>query len=134
MAELDLSQLEAVREAVAGVLNAVEIKAVDYTSEVITPPGAAVVPGQPYLTWGDDRVAFAAPVTLHLDVLLIVARDVGKRQATQADQLIGKAVQALLDAEYDVTAVSQPDVVTLSGAKFMGSVITVEQPLAEKND
>lgn len=124
--------LGAIRTDVADRLIAVGIKAIDYTSEVITPPSAAVVPGQPYLTWGDDGSTFSEPVLVHIDVLLIVSREVNKKAAKDVDELVTKALGALLaEPSYDVTEVSQPGVVNLSGSKFMGSVITIQQSTEE---
>ncbi len=94
------------------------------------PPCAAVVPHQPYLRWPrpGEQIPFGHLV-VSIDVLLIAGRETSKKVADQMDKLIWDAAKALDD--YDTTQVSSPGVVTLNSAKFIGSVLTIEETTRE---
>ena len=121
---MDLTQL---RVAAADALEGAGVRAAEYLGETLSPPCAVVVPGRPY-TRGPGPTAPGVPFghrQVRLDVLLLTTRDGAKSDARRIDDLIETACAAL--DEYDITEVSQPGVVTHSGAKFIGSVITIEE-------
>jgi len=118
--------LTSLRTDVAADLVAAGVKAVEYVGETITPPCAVVVPGQPYIVEPSrtNDVPFGH-VLVRVDVLLLVAREAAKSAAERIDQLVETAYAAL--GEHDITQVSRPGLVTLNGAKFVGSTITIEE-------
>lgn len=104
------------------------LKSIPYVSENITPPVAVVVPGRPYLSQRQDVIeplTFGATRVRH-DVLLVLARDGAKRDADAMDDLLDKAWAALDELDHDGIEAARPDVVTLSGSKFLASVITIQ--------
>lgn len=126
--------LTELRTAVAGDLEAAGFKAVEYTSEALTPPVAAVVPSEPYLQWGVSEVTFATPVTVRLDVLLLIAElGSGKQEAALIDRQVEKAVQAIRgNRERRITRITQPGVLHIEKAgDFTGVVIQLEQDTTE---
>lgn len=102
-------------------------RAFEYVGETITPPCAAVIPAEPYLQYpdGNAKIPFRH-VRLRIDVLLLSTRETSKTAAALTDQLIEWA-SARLSPNYDITAVSRPGVVTISGSKFVGSVLSIEE-------
>jgi len=122
---------EEVRPEVVASITAAGLRSVPYVGETITPPCAVVIPGQPYLEWrpGNDEIPFAHFVT-RIDVLLVSHREAAKKSAELIDSMILDAVKALSD-RYDVRRVSQPGVVQLQGAKFIGAVLTIEETVKE---
>lgn len=112
--------LEAIRADVVALLTAADIKAVDYIGETMTPPVAAVIPGDPYL---DTEGAVFGHANVNLLVLLIGGKGTNKAAASQIDSLIAKAIDALDD--WDITEVAQPGQVNLNGSNYLGSVITI---------
>lgn len=123
---MDLVEFPGFRKAVADALTAGDVKAADYIGETLTPPCAAVVPADPYLTPaqpGDDLpYGFTA---VALDVLLVSGLTTAKKQADAMDELIAKALTAL-DA-FDVRSVTRPGVIKLRGANYLASTIRVEE-------
>lgn len=110
----------------AGADKPAGFKAFEYMGEVLAPPCAAIVPAEPYLR-GPDRaegIPFGR-MFLGIDVLLISAREDAKAAARATDELIEYAVGEL--QPFGVKRVSRPGVVTISGAKYIGSVVTIEQ-------
>lgn len=126
------SDLGDLRDGIVAALTAADIAAVDYTSNMLSPPIAAVVPAQPYLTWGQSEppAAFAFPTRVSHDVLLL-SHVTGSREqeADLVDALICKAVAAL--SEHGIKRVSRPGNLTLDGTKFMGAVLSLEQDVPE---
>lgn len=126
--------LTELRTAITDDLAAEGIKAVEYTSEALTPPVAAVVPSEPYLQWGLSEVPFATPVTVRLDVLLLIAElGSGKQEAALIDEQVEKAVQAIRRTRgRRITRVTQPGVLRIEKAgDFTGVVIQLEQDTTE---
>ena len=124
--------LTEIRGDVAAKLNEAGVRAVEYVGETITPPCAAVVPAQPYMRWptpGSRDIPFGH-VNVGIDVLLVSHRESNKKAAVLVDRMIEDAVGAL-SPHYDLTRVSQPGRVELSGAKFIGAVITIEHTTEE---
>ena len=122
------------RNQVRDVLTAAGIKALEYTSSAMTPPLAAVVPSQPYLTWGDgdNQAAFAYPMRVRLDVLLIGHQQGdAKADAAGLDLLIVQAVAALSAAGIEPRRVTRPGELTVGGVKYLGAVVSVQQDTAE---
>lgn len=120
--------LAELREEIAADLNGGERikKAYDYTADSPRPPCAVVVPSPSYLVKGsaDDQNVFDEH-NVNLDVLLLAARDVTKKNAAQMDALIEEALTVLLSKNRDVLRVTRPDVVTLGGIKYLGAFITI---------
>lgn len=112
--------LEGIRAEVVAALSAADIKAVDYIGETMTPPVAAVVPGDPYL---DSEGATFGHTNVNLLILLIGGKGTNKAAASQIDSLIATALDALDD--WDITEVAQPGLVNLNGSNYLGSVITI---------
>lgn len=110
---------EALKDSDAG------LKSIPYVSENITPPCTIVVPGRPYLASSGPDLSFGFTRVRH-DVLIVGARDGAKRDADAIDDLIDMAWSALEEADYDAAEATRPDVVTLSGAKFLASVISIQ--------
>lgn len=110
-----------------GVDKPTGFRAFEYIGETLTPPCAAIVPAEPYLRppSAADRIPFGR-VRVGIDVLLISARENAAKAARLTDELIEFAHRTLRD-DYDVTGVSRPGVITVSGAKFIGSVLSIEQ-------
>ena len=128
--------LSEIRTQIAADLKAVGIESVEYTSEALRPPVAAVVPSQPYLEWGVSQVTFAAPVTVRLDVLLLIAElGSGKQEAAVIDQRIETAVAALRAKGRRIRRVTQPGVLHIEKAgDFTGAVIQIEQDTTEPEE
>jgi hypothetical protein len=99
----------------------------EYIGETLEPPCAAIVPAEPYIRppSATERVPFRH-VQLGIDVLLISARDDQKKAAQATDELIEFAYR-VLNPQFTVRSVSRPGVITISGAKFIGSVLSIEQ-------
>lgn len=118
--------LTELRTDIATKLTSAGVKAIEYVGDAITPPCAAVVPAQPYLEWqsGRDGVPYGHVVAV-IDVLLLAGRETSKTVAAAIDQMAESAIEALDD--YDIRRLSQPGVVTLKGAKFIGAVLTIEE-------
>lgn len=118
--------LAELRADVAGELEAGDVKAYDYTADSPRPPCAVVVPSPSYLVKGTDDDGFVfGEYGVGLDVLLLVARDVNKKNAARMDALIEQALGVLLSNNRDVVRVARPDVVTLGGIKYLGAFITI---------
>lgn len=103
-------------------------KAYEYVGELLAPPCAAVVPAEPYVSKPDGAgttIPFRR-LLLGIDVLLISARDDAAKAAELTDELIEYAYRVLRPS-FDVRRISRPGIVTISGAKFIGSVVTIEQ-------
>lgn len=117
---------EEVRPAITADLQAADIKTTEYVGETITPPTVCVIPSQPYLEWrsGNEQVPFGHFVT-RVDVLLVSHRETSKKAAELIEQMISDAIEAL--SAWNVRRVSQPGVVRLQGAKFIGAVLTIEE-------
>lgn len=113
------------RTTIAGILDDAGLRSAEYVGVTLAPPCAAVVPHQPYVRAGTptDRVPFGHFI-VGIDVLLLASREASKTAAASIDQQIETALAAL--ADYDIAQVSQPGVVTLNGAKFIGAVINLE--------
>lgn len=128
--------LEQHRQTVAEALAPAEVTVVEYTTAALTPPVVAVVPGQPYLSWGErtDPAAFAFPLRVRLDLLLLTAQTGdAKADARLIDRLIDKVVPALSKAGIAPTRVSRPGKVTIDGGSYMGAVVNVQHDTAEPN-
>lgn len=125
--------LAELRASIKADLIAGDVKALDYLGEEITPPCALVVPGEPYLQRpnGDERIPFRK-VRASVDVMLLVSRETGAKSAAKAiDELI-EAAYAALKHNHTIRSASRPGVVTtVSGSKFVGSVLSIEA-LAEE--
>lgn len=119
--------LAAQRAAIAADLTTAGIKALGYVGEVITPPCALVVPAEPYLR--KPAAGAGIPfrrVKVGIDVLLLVPRDGGAKAAAELiDDLIEDAYRAL-NPNHDISTASRPGVVTVSGSKYLGSVLSIE--------
>lgn len=125
------SDLGTLRDEVVAALVAGGVTAVDYTSNLLTPPVAAVVPAQPYVAWGEGGAApFAKPARVRHDVLLL-SHVTGSREqeADLMDRLICQAVAALSD--HGVKRVSRPGNLTVDGTKYMGAVLSLEQDVPD---
>lgn len=120
--------LTQLRLDVSEALVAGGLKSAEYVAETITPPIAVVVPGAPYIVTSGEGVPFGHVRVRH-DVLLVSHRGANKKAAALIDSMIETALAALND--YDVTDVAQPGLVELSGSKFMGSVVSIEQIVKE---
>lgn len=119
------------RAAVKEDLVAGDVKALDYLGEAITPPCAVVVPGEPYMRApGEGRPIPFGRVQVGIDVLLLVPRGEKKTEAKAIDDLIEASYRAL-NTNHTIRTVSRPGVVTVSGSKFVGSVLSIEA-LAEE--
>lgn len=129
-----LDAFHQVRTITRDALKAAGITSFEYVGEAFTPPCAVVVPGEPYFSRpdGTGRVPFRT-VQVGVDVLLLVPRSDAKTEAQAIDDLINSAYAALKPID-DITirAVSRPRVVTtVSGSKYVGSVLSIEA-LAEE--
>lgn len=125
--------LAELRKAVRDDLAAGDVKAFDYLGEALTPPCAVVVPAEPYLRTPKGAPGEPVPfrkVLAGIDVLLLVPRGEAKAEAAAMDQLVESAYVALKQ-NHEIGAVSRPGVVTVSGSKFVGSVLSIEA-LAEE--
>lgn len=104
-------------------------RAFEYVGESLDPPCAAIVPAEPYLRAPDanEKIPFRR-VVLGIDVLLISSREDAAKAAQLQDDLIEFAYRVLhVDGDYTVARVSRPGVITVSGSKFVGSVLSIEQ-------
>lgn len=117
------------RQAVADDLEAGGIVARPYTSEVLSPPCAFVVPGQPYLDDKSGRVDVSFTGTLlRLDVLLLVGEADPAPQASTVDELVERAF-GLLDQRQDVVRVTRPGVIQPDPTRedrYVGAVLSLE--------
>lgn len=101
-------------------------RAYEYVADTITPPCAVVVPGQPYVEQRPGTQGFTfGELSVTVDVLLVAARDINKKNAAKVDDLVELGLAALKDRE--VVRVSRPDIATLSGIKYLGSVLTINE-------
>ena len=126
--------LAELRDSIVTDLTAAGIKSVDYTSDALLPPIAAVVPGQPYLTPNGSETTFAEPYTANFDVLLLVAElGSSKKEADLIDEQIEKAVVAIrTDRNRRITRITRPGVLHIERAgDFTGVVIQLEQNTTE---
>lgn len=99
----------------------------EYVAEGVTPPCGVVVPAQSYIRKPGPQypdIPFGH-VGVGIDVLLLTTREAAKTEAALADQIIEASLRAL--RKYRIIGVSQPGVVTLSGSKFIGSVLSIEE-------
>lgn len=113
------------------------IASVEYTSAALRPPVAAVVPGQPYMSWGEqtnEALVFLEPVRVRHDVLVLIApAGSGAQDAESIDTQLDKAVAALNGADgIRITRVTQPGVLSLkqrdgSRTEYLGAVIQTQQ-------
>ena len=104
-------------------------RAFEYIGESLTPPCAAVVPAEPYLRPPSEveRIPFRH-VRVDIDVLLLAARADAKTAAASMDTLIEFAYAALKPSKTrTIRSVSRPGVITVSGSKFIGSVLKIEE-------
>lgn len=125
-----MASVEDLRDEITADLVAGGVKTLPYTSEDLTPPCAAVVPGQPYLrkASGNEGLIFGhVRATFH--VLLLGPIVEAKKTADLIDGLIWDAYGALRG--WRRTQVSQPAEIKLSGSTFMGAVITIEHDTEE---
>lgn len=127
-----MTTLAEYRGEIAGVLDglvvgAKTLKALDYMSENVEPPVFVVVPGQPYIATSGEDLPFGMTRVTWL-VVVLVTREATKTAAAAIDALLAAAWGALDSLPYDVVSASQPGTLTYpnSGAKFFGSVITVQ--------
>lgn len=127
---LDFDQ---VRPSIEAALKAADpdLRTFDYIAEGLVPPCACVIPGQPYLEWRrpNDEIPFGHFVA-RIDVLLVSHRETAKRASALIEEQIYKAVKALKD-DYDIRRVTQPGVIKLNGAKFIGAALTIEETVKE---
>lgn len=132
--------LAELRDELVAVLDGAGIKAVEYTSGALRPPVAAVVPGQPYLSWGEqttDASAFLTPVRVRHDVLVLIApAGGGKQDADAIDNQLDATVAAIRASGIRITRVTQPGVLSLkqrdgSRAEYLGAVIQTQQDTKE---
>lgn len=102
-------------------------RAFEYVGESLAPPCAAIVPADPYMRGPSkiDEIPFGR-VSVAIDVLLISAREDAATAAELTDDLIEYAYRVLVES-YDVREVSRPGVITVSGAKYIGSVLSITQ-------
>lgn len=114
------------RENVRAALQAGGLKAVDYLAETLVPPVAAVVPGDPYLTTEGEDIPFGH-MMVRVSVLLVGAKATNKSAATQMDEMIETAVDAVEDADFDVMEVGAPQQMLLNGVKYVGTYLSLEQ-------
>lgn len=120
------NDLSTLRDEIVAALTDAGVKAVDYTSNLLSPPIAAVVPAPNYLSWGEAEVTFATPLRVRHDVLLLSHVTGSKEQeADLIDGLICKAVAALKG--HGVKRVTRPGSLTIDGTKYLGAVLSLEQ-------
>ena len=118
--------LNALRAALADELTAAGIPATLDPSDGFTAPGAVVLTGDPYLEAGDRF----GVLTVRFQVFLFV--DTTPRFATEADELISKAVAVL--ADYDIEVVSGVDAwaVPQTNKVLLGAQIILTTEVARK--
>lgn len=112
--------LSDIRQEIVAELEAVGLHAIDYNENKFVPPIAVVIPADPYLTRVDDTFG---SMTANFAVLLIGTKGTAKVQAEYIDTMILKAVNALGDSLIEV---GQPGVVTVNGADYFGTELTLE--------
>lgn len=115
----------------AGDGKPVGFRAFEYVGESLSPPCAAIVPAEPYVRppSRDEAIPFGQ-VKVGIDVLLLSASADAATAAAATDELIEFAWRAL-DRNHDIRSVSRPGVVTVSGSKFIGSVLSIERTTEE---
>lgn len=114
------------RGAIAADLTAGGVKALGYLGEAVTPPCALVIPAEPYVRRPDGtRPIPFRKCLIGVDVLLVVARTEASKTAQAIDELIEQAYAAL-KPNHTIGTVSRPGVITISGSKFVGSVLSIE--------
>ena len=113
----------------AGAEKPAGFRAFEYIGETLEPPCAAIVPAEPYIR--PPSATEGVPwrqVQVGIDVLLISAREDAAKAAQLTDDLIEYAYRVLhVQGEFSVRGVSRPGVITVSGAKYIGSVLSIEQ-------
>lgn len=122
---------EELRPGIEEALKAADFRTTSYIGEALSPPCACVIPGTPYMAWvpPSREIPFGC-IVARIDVLLVSHREAAKKSAALIEEQILKAVKALQE-DYDIKTVSQPRVVTLSGAKFVAAVLTIEETVKE---
>lgn len=123
---------EEVRADLTTALEDAGIRALPYTAETPRPPCASVVPSDPYMrraTAHDEPPAVFQHVRVGFDVLLLETLREAKPTADAIGSLIEQAWAAL--KPFRPVRVSQPGEVELSGTRYMGAVITIEQDTKE---
>lgn len=116
-----MSVLEQARAEVVDALKGADLNAAEYVGELVQPPIALVMPDEPYVTTTGVRFG---NVRVNLSVLLIGGRGTNRAAANALDLMIEAAYTALAD-DWDVTEVSQPGEVTLSGNSWLSAVVSI---------
>lgn len=127
------SDLGDLRDSIVQALTDAGIKAVDYQSNLLAPPVAAVIPAPLYVAYGEGGdAAFAYPTRVRHDVLLL-SHVTGSREqeADLVDGLICKAVAAL--SGHGITRVSRPGELKVDGTKYLGAVLSLAQDVPKLN-
>lgn len=118
--------LTELRTSITDALEGAGIKAFGYVGEALSPPCAVVVPSNPYFRRPDGTRAIPfRKVLVGVDVLLLVPRGDAKAEAKAIDDLLESAYRAL-NPNHDIGTAARPGVVTVSGSKFIGSVLSIE--------
>lgn len=113
-----------VRTEVAEALTAAGLTAYDYVVETFTPPACIVLPDSPYIGAPVGSNPFRKPYSVNLQVLVIGSKGTNKKTATQIDQMLTQAINAL-DEDWEVKEVLAPQEVSLKGVTYLGSLVTL---------
>lgn len=118
--------LKALRLDLKTVLEGAGLQAFDHLPSTFTPPAAVVLHGSPYLavglTFGEHLVTF--------DVELVAEQSASNEVTTDdLDDLIDKAVLALLEDGWTLGDIAKPSLIQLQGGTFLSVPITVSTPI-----
>ena len=113
-------ELAAARETLRAAVAAQDIAAWATKPDVFTPPGAFVMPSDPYVStddtvFGTERARF--------DIVLVCSPGVNDMRADELDGLIEKALAAVDAADYHLRQVSQPGQISIGGQPHVGAVV-----------
>lgn len=118
-----MSALSDARAAVAARFAEFSATVSESVPEMISPPCAFLVPGEPYVTANFQGMNFGESL-LNLGLILAVERGGNDVQADGLDDLIVEAVALVEnDATLFLDDVSRPEGVVLNGQRFLGTIV-----------
>lgn len=116
--------LEQLRKDTAERLTDAGVPAWAFVPERITPPGAVVLPDEPYIA--DDDATMCGTFRVRLRVCVLAGLAGNELAADKLDGLIVAAVTELDAGGFEALTVHEPAEVELNGATYLGTVISLQ--------
>ena len=112
--------LKTARNSLRDAVTARGVKAWSTKPERFTPPGAFVMPSEPYMTLQDASFGCAR---MHYDIVLVAARGINDKRADELDDMIQAAIAAVDDLDWNLKPVPQPGQIAIEGQPYVGAVV-----------